>query len=47
MLYFKQLIDSLLQLGYLLAENAGADVLQNLIVKLAAPLSVIVQGALR
>ena len=30
MLYFEQVIDSLLQLGYLLAENTGADVLQDL-----------------
>jgi polyhydroxyalkanoate synthesis regulator phasin len=30
MLYFKQVIDSLLQLGDLLAEQAGAYVLQDL-----------------
>lgn len=29
-LYFKQVVDSLLQPGYLLAEDAGADVLQDL-----------------
>jgi hypothetical protein len=30
MLDFKQVVNSLLQLGYLLAEEAGADVLQDL-----------------
>jgi hypothetical protein len=29
-LYFKQVVDSLLQLGYLLAKDAGANVLQDL-----------------
>ena len=29
-LNFKQVVDSLVQLGYLLAEDAGTDVLQNL-----------------
>jgi hypothetical protein len=30
MVYFEQVIDSLLQPGYLLTEEAGADVLQDL-----------------